>query len=315
MNNRDTIHLVCGCDDNYAPHAATMLRSARDNLEVSQNITAYILHDSGLSQENISNIRRSVNGMEVRSLPVPDELMQGLPTNNFHKACWHRIFIPDLLPAVSRVIYLDSDMVVVDDLTPLWHESLDGHAFGAAINPLYPFQPPYPQNRLGLRDRADYLNSGCLVMDLTRLRSERFSAKIKEYAMAHPQNWWPEQDAISVLYEGRWKKLHPRWNAQNTLFDLPPKKLPFAHTLAIEAIKNPAVVHFIGPRKPWTYLAKHPYKKHYHRYRAQTQWKQWQYTDKTPFNILIRHLPLAVQLKLERLKAKLSTKRYATETQ
>lgn len=299
------ITLVCGCDDNYAPHAAVMLRSAEDKLSSNSRLVVHVLHDEGLSSESFDAIKASVDRAEVYSLPIPASFMQGMPVEQFHRACWHRIFIPDLLPDTQRALYLDTDMVVVDDLSLLWETDLGDFPFGAVTNPLYPFMPFKNIENLGIQDPSDYLNTGCLLLDLEKLRRLGFSKMITAYAKQNPDNRWPEQDAISALFLGRWKKLAPRWNAQNTLFEVPAKQLPFSKQQSSQARKHPAIVHFIGPHKPWTYIAKHPYKERYRHYRAQTAWANWQYPDRTLFNMLIRHLPLEIQLKFERLKARL----------
>lgn len=300
-----TITLVCGCDDNYAPHAATMLKSAEDNLQGRNKLAVYVLHDASLSQENLESLGATLKHTTLNSLRVPEAFMAGMPTDKFHQACWHRIFIPELLPNIKRALYLDADMLVVDDLAALWNTDLEGAPFGAVSNPLYPFMPFSLITRLGITRPEDYLNTGCLLMNLESLRQLKFAATIKSYAKKHPQNGWPEQDAISALYIGQWRKLHPRWNAQNTLFELPDNKLPFTSKDLSEARQKPAIVHFIGPRKPWTYLAKHPYKNQYRHYRNQTAWASWSYNDFSVFNFLIRPLPLALQLKLEKLKTKI----------
>lgn len=306
-NKSNRITIVCGCDDNYAPHAAAMLKSAEENLPSMTHIDIYVLHDQGLTEQNLQRLQATAKRANVNALAVPDSLMKHMPTEKFHRACWHRVFIADLLPNTQRVLYLDTDMIVVDDLTPLWQTDLKGAPFAAVSNPLYPFMPQSKLTELGISDPSDYLNTGCLLMDLNALRALNFSGKITAYAHNHRKNSWPEQDAISALYIGKWLKLHPRWNAQNTLFELPNSKLPYPPQKASEARQQPAIIHFIGPRKPWTYLAKHPYKGLYKHYRSKTPWANWEYPDRTLFNALIRHLPFPIQLKLERLKSKLCT--------
>ena len=55
----------------------------------------------------------SGRGGELTFVGVPDERVDGLPTEGFtRKATWYRIFLPELLPDVDRVLYLDADLIV-----------------------------------------------------------------------------------------------------------------------------------------------------------------------------------------------------------
>ena len=75
---------------------------------------------------------------------------------------------------------------------------------------------------------------------------------------------------MSALIPRRRVHLHPRWNAQSTLFELPLKRLPFTPQEVAEARTRPAVIHYIGPFKPWHYLCKHPLRGLYFEHLRQT---------------------------------------------
>src|SRR5207253_2718503 len=79
---------------------------------------------------------------------------------------------------------------------------------------------------------------------------------------------WPDQDACNVALEGRWLALHPRWNAQNSLWtwgDL--ARGVFGVDVVEEATTAPAILHFEGPSlsKPWHALCRHPWRDEYWR--------------------------------------------------
>lgn len=300
------LHIACGIDDNYAPHAAAMLLSAFDNLP-SGSTRTFVLHDDNLSEESIRNLSKTLGELtHLHLLKITDRMMSGLPTDTFHHACWHRIFLPDLLEDIDKVLYLDADMIIVDDLLPLWETDLEQYLFAAVVNPLYPFMPVHPINSLGLAGPSEYLNTGCLLMDLNKLRETNFTQKIKSYAAKHPDNLWPEQDAISALFPKQWKKLHPRWNVQTTFFDLSPDQLPVPKQQAIEAIESPAIIHFIGPNKPWHYLCKHPFQNKYREWVDKTVWGSSPLEGHTALNSLLRHLPLLWQQRILKFIRKLS---------
>lgn len=292
-----TLELACATDDGYAPHCAAMLRSALDHTD-AEGVRVHLLHGP-LAAGNISRLEGMIRdaGAQFRDVPVPPAMLAGLPDGKFHIACWYRVLLPELCPDLQRVLYLDADMIVLDDLRQLWNTDLKGRPFAAVVNPLYPFNPDRPR-ALGLGGPRDYLNSGVLLMDLAALRASGAVKQLKSYGESHPENPYPEQDALSVVFQDRWLSLPPRWNAQTTLFDLPAAALPFTESESAEARKSPAVVHFIGPLKPWHYLCRHPFRHAYRRLRARTPWPELRLEGRTFKNSLLRPFPLDTQLQL-----------------
>jgi lipopolysaccharide biosynthesis glycosyltransferase len=293
-----TLTLACATDEAFAPHCATMLHSALSHTEPA-GVHVHVLHGPGLTAGTLERLQGMVRqlGAGFGRLPVADASLAGFSASRFNIACWYRVLLPELLPSISRVLYLDADMVVRQDLAPLWETDLRGKLFGAVINPLYPFMPDRSRE-LGLPGPPDYLNSGLLLMDLAAMRRADTVAGIRDYARQHPENPWPEQDALSVTCRGAWLPLHPRWNAQSSLFDLPATQLPLPPAQVEEARRNPAVVHFIGPHKPWHYLCRHPLRHLYAAHRRQTPWPSLELEGRTWRNRLLRPFSLGAQLKI-----------------
>src|SRR5690606_30544895 len=131
-----------------------------------------------------------------------------------------------------------------------------------------------------------------------RMREENLIARLREYAAAHPDNTCPEQDALSVLMRGRWLSLHPRWNAQATLYDLPASQLPHPPDVIKEAVQNPAVIHYNGPFKPWQYLCKHPKGHLYYEHLRATPWPQQPLKKASLAYRMIRPLSLTMQYRV-----------------
>src|SRR5262249_22491076 len=155
-----------------------------------------------------------------------------------------RLLIAELLPrSIRKVLYLDVDILVCDDLTPLLQTDLEGFAFGAVLDLL--------DNRVKAGETIwtkdlprvqYYLNAGVLLMDLERWRAEQISGKALDYLKEHPKTPLSDQDALNVVCDGRWKQLNARWNVIND------------HRTKISSRgtgTGPAILHFAGPLKPW----------------------------------------------------------------
>ena len=159
--------------------------------------------------------------------------------------------------------------------------------------------PPYPKLALGFDDPADYLNSGVLLLNLAQMRVENTAQQLVDYARAHPHQDYPDQDALNVVCRGRWLHLHPRWNAQSTFFQLKDADLPLPATQVHETRAQPALVHYIGPHKPWTYMCRHPLRHLYFEHARQTPWGEPALEGRSLRNALLRPLSLELQSSID----------------
>ncbi len=66
------------------------------------------------------------------------------------KATWYRIFLPDLLPEVDRILFLDADLLALDSLAPLWETDLSEHYLAAVTN-VFQADHLFRPAQLGLR--------------------------------------------------------------------------------------------------------------------------------------------------------------------
>ena len=286
------MRIACIAEGTYVRHTAAMLHSALQHAPSATEV--YVLHSEAMPVDDAAALRSVVEtaGGVLHFVHVAPADARDLPFGYFPRAVWLRIFLPELVPDVDRVLYLDSDLIVVDDLAPLWDVDLNGDLVGAVTNPLYPFMPDH-HVRVGLSDPTDYFNSGVLLMNLLRMRTEGTADQLRHYAITHPGNDYPDQDALNVVCRDRWLKLHPRWNVQTTIFDLAADQLPFPPGAVAEALENPAVVHFIGPFKPWSYMCRHPRRHLYFEHAAATPWGAPKIEDRTPRAFVLRRLPIA----------------------
>jgi len=282
------MHLACIADGGYARHTGAMLHSALAR-SMPMRVAVHVLHETPLGEGDTRNLRTVTDAFDA-SLELhrlPRARVADFPSGYFPRSIWFRALLPELLPAADKVLYLDSDLIVADDLAPLWETDLGDALLGAVVNPFYPFMHFHAPGR-----PEDYFNSGVLLMNLARMRAESTAAKLYDYARTHPSAHYPDQDAYNAVCEGRWLRLHPRWNAQSTFFELRDADLPLPPQQVIEARSRPAIVHFIGPFKPWSYLCRHPLQAKYFEHARKTPWGEPELEGRSLRNAVLRRLPL-----------------------
>ena len=238
-------------DVGYLPHVATMLASAVA-VPHQPPLAVHLLHGGDLDDVALAPLRRRLDaaGGTLRAHVVDPERLEGISDAKFSRTAWYRVLLPELVADAHRVVHLDGDALVLDSLAPLACAELGGKPFAAVENALYPWMPP-AWSRLGLPEGTAYPNSGVMVMDLEALRAADAVDRLLDHGRRHPESTWPEQDALAVVFAGRWQHLDPRWNVQTSVVELPPRMLPWPGSVIAAARREPAIRHFSGPLKPW----------------------------------------------------------------
>lgn len=289
-----TLEIACAVEGDYAYHSAAMLHSVLAN-RAGMPVRIHYLHGPELPPNVPSRLAEMVEreaGCSVSFLSIDDERCEGLPTRGFTgKATWYRIFLPELLPDVDRILCLDVDLIAVDSLTCLWATEVDDVLVAAVTNVLAPMYMERPA-ALGLDPRS-YFNAGVMLLNLKRMRQEGCSEAIRRFAVAHaPELALRDQDALNFVLASNRRTLHPRWNAMNALRVYPWAHYVFSPDQISEARSRPAIRHFEGPgpNKPWHYRCDQTAQKLYAAHRQETPWPVVRLEGRTPRNVTRRQL-------------------------
>jgi lipopolysaccharide biosynthesis glycosyltransferase len=298
-------------DRGYLPWAGTLVESLLRH-HPRGALRLVVVHDGSLQTADCDRLRRAAAGRPagLEFHAVEASRLRPLPTtSDFGPVVWLRLLLPELLAGEPRVLYLDADTFACGPLGDLWTEPLDGRPLAAVPNVVEPGTRAHLA-RLGFDYPGGVLNSGVLLMDLDRMREEGAVEEMFSYAVAERDRLlWPDQDVLNAVFRRRWKVLHPRWNAQNSLWSWPAwsEEVHGAHAVA-EARSDPRIRHFEGPSlaKPWHYLCPFPGRDEYRRTLAATPWAGTSLVDRTSATRLISRLPsqrwIGAYLRLQALR-------------
>lgn len=235
-----TIHVACAARGAYVEHSLALVRSIAEN-----GGYVHYLHAADFAEH--AAVTRAARGA-ADFHAVDEARVADLPVRDyFTSAMWFRLLLPELVGA-ERVLYLDADTLVMDDLDELWATDLGGALAGAVANVWQP-DHVFHAGDLGIAPE-DYFNSGVLLLDLERMRGEDTMAEVHRVALERAGlRGWPDQDALNLVLAGRWHALDPRWNTMNASWA---SHAPDTPELAA-ARERPGIRHFEGPEanKPW----------------------------------------------------------------
>ncbi|XP_008811042.1 hexosyltransferase GAUT11-like [Phoenix dactylifera] len=182
-----------------------------------------------------------------------------------------RFYIPQIHPLLEKVVFLDDDVVVQKDLTPLFSVELHGNVIGAVETCLESFHRFYkylnfsnPLISSTFDPQACGWAFGMNIFDLIAWKKANVTAKY---------HYWQEQNADQMLWKtgilppgllafyGLVEPLDRRWHVLGLGYDL---------DIDDRLIESAAVVHYNGNLKPWLKLAISRYKHLWNRYANST---------------------------------------------
>jgi lipopolysaccharide biosynthesis glycosyltransferase len=282
------VHLLLCTNALYLQHAAVCLTSLLANnpdLFFDIVIVARVTEELDEDKLRRSLVRFPNHLLSFRKfIPPAGRLLPLNPRAHYTLDNWTRLWVEEFFADdIGRVLYLDSDIVVVGSVASLWRTDLQGALLGAVDIP----GSDRGVAHLGLCAEDGYFNSGVLLIDLEQWRRTRALDTALAYVEANPDLMTRDvdQEALNACFHGRRKRLQYKWNAI-WLFFSESLSLPLERA-EIEFVRREArVIHFNGSSKPWSYFCDHPRKAEYEKYLRMTEWRDFVPEDRTVMNRL-----------------------------
>jgi hypothetical protein len=162
---------------------------------------------------------------------------------NFKYSVYFRLLIPSLIKR-ERVIYLDTDIYVNDDLSELFNSDLQGKEIGVIQDEFVDSPEDEEKNLFDLRG-GPYFNSGVIVWDLTKADKKNFFKKCAEaFAPNEYRIRFGDQCLLNIVMDERKTLLSNKWNKQIHLRDLSLEELQ-------SITEKKGLFHFCSTPKPW----------------------------------------------------------------
>jgi lipopolysaccharide biosynthesis glycosyltransferase len=259
----EPFHIAFGINEAFSDQLRVLCASLFAHHEKG-SLCLHILH-AGLSpyQEAHLKAQAQAHQSSCHFHYIPHSRVKELPVKkNFPSSVqYHRLFISEFIPAgISKVLYLDTDIIVCRSLAPLMNEDLNGCIVGAIED----LDVKDSLKRLTLPPDSGYFNSGVLLIDLPLWISNNVPARVKSFLCGDRDRSiiikYPDQDALNTVLNGTRHAIPLPWNTYACYRWFQPHELSPAQQAAIQ---NPGLIHFIGPEKPWLPNFASPYQKQY----------------------------------------------------
>mgnify|MGYP003478322048 FL=1 len=248
MVNRE-IPIFFTIDDSYAPFLAVALNSAIKNSDPQRNYKAIVLYQD-LGADNISRLQSlQTENFKIELMPIranmealDDRMSNRLRCDYFTLTIYFRLFIPSMFPQYDKGIYIDSDVVLTDDIAKLFDIDIGENYIGACNDLSIVDIPPlvaYTEKAVGVNAK-EYINSGVLLMNLKKMRDDdlegHFLALLNKY---HFDSIAPDQDYLNAMCNGKIYYLEEKWDT------MPNDAKPM--------LTETSLIHYNLFSKPWCY--------------------------------------------------------------
>ncbi|MGQ7386185.1 glycosyltransferase family 8 protein [Streptococcus suis] len=281
------MNILFTLNEAFVPQVAACMGSIMRTLNEGDACHFYLFSD-GISQQNKEKLHQFVTDEGNKLTIVELENLESyfdfqVDTNGWASVVLARLLVDKLLPKeVDRIIYLDGDTLVLENIRELWEVDLEGKVLGMC---------PEPTAATERKESLDlginmYHNSGVLLIDLKQWRMREIGKKIFNYYRVNDGRLFaPDQDALNGALKEEIKTLSITYNYFN-IFDVYPyrtlEKLSRPSTFIskeefVEIRKQPRIVHYLGEERPWRIGNKHRFREVYVSALNQTPWRGTQF--------------------------------------
>lgn len=248
IKNEKQLIIALAADLNYETQLTTLIKSiCYQHKKFNIKIKIYLLHKTFPNEwfVIINEKLKKINA-EIISFKIDLDLSSYKTLPHITEATFYRLFIP-YIPE-ERVIYLDSDIIVNNNLLDLMEISFNNKSL-LAVEDFYlnNIDNSYAKKLNVL----PYFNAGVLVFNVPLWKKESLLNNILNELKKENNNFiYADQDLLNLYLHNHWKKIDCQYNLQiGTLFNLHKQKNKIKPK---KWLKNkPIIIHYTGLNKPW----------------------------------------------------------------
>ena len=251
------VYIAINIDEKYIYPAIVFLTSLLDNRAKTTFYYLNVLTNGKLGKNATNKINYVVdkfgnNFVKIIYHNLGDDFKDA---TEWHLPSYYKIALPSLLPNVDRIIFIDSDMINLEDLTEMYNFKLKEKIYFAGIL-------DYIDHLTQLRDFGlssdKYINSGLLIMNLKAMREDSIEIKLREFISNHTLIF-QDQTAINCVCRNTTQGLPYKYNmfAFQDFYKLEElnNQQSFQYRYSENQLKKffdePTNFHYVDLDKPW----------------------------------------------------------------
>lgn len=275
------IPIVFATNNNYAPYMSVAIQSLIENIKEKEKEYCIFIFYSELEQRYIDIIKEfSKDNVEISFINVNAKIeseTKGLYSRaHYSKEMYYRILIPDLFRMFEKVVYLDCDIILKEDVYKLYMIDIGENILGGVVNASSDKMGKYIQNQLKI-PVAQYINSGILLFNCEEFRNQYIKERCFSLIKNKKDYVCPDQDILNIACKEKIYYLSTSWNFQwykNILENGRDETIQLVPEVIDDynrAVNTHYILHFTSGIKAWN----SPDRKNAYLF--------WEYAQKNPF--------------------------------
>src|SRR5690554_3162486 len=246
---KETIAIASASNEKYFPGLLATLSSILVNGNRNYSYNFYVI-DGGLEENSkrfLETTVKSISDEVTIDFFIPDlSIFDHLPKLFFGSALpYARLLLPDLL-IEEKVIYVDSDILFMKDISELWNLDLGSNIAAAALDTaIKTLDKEFPDfSKFDLNPQSPFFNSGVMVLDLVAFRKYQIHIRTLKLRSEYPDYFsFHDQSPLNVTLFEKFLLLNQEWNFQIRNVDVIED---YTRMLTV-----PLNYHFSTSFKPW----------------------------------------------------------------
>lgn len=305
--------IVYASDDAFAPILGVSIESLlENNLNAEINITILCTSISKINKDKIKKIchKYESNVRFINIVNIEEKFNLNLNKDRGSISQYARLMISEAFSSeTKRVLYLDSDTLIVDDLSELWDLDLGNNIVGVLKDA---FSEYYRQN-INLKNDNLMFNSGVMLIDLEKWREYKIEDKLINVILEKKgQIQQGDQGVLNEVLSHYAMPFAPKFNMVSIFYDLTYKQIEnyrrpvnfYTESEINESKKNPVILHYTSSfytLRPWQMktISKDDYRYKWEIIRKKTLWsKDDIYNKVSSLKKILCKLPLSLLIKI-----------------
>ncbi|HKM34458.1 MAG TPA: glycosyltransferase [Lachnospiraceae bacterium] len=244
MNRNEGIPVFFACDNKFVNYTMVAIKSLIENASREYQYKIHILHTDISSERMEKVLHLSAENFNIDFVDVTEYLIsveKKLPIRDYYTSTtYYRFFISEMFEDYEKAIYLDSDMIILGDISELYNQDLGNNLIGAVpdqvILQVDTFSE-YVEKVLGL-DHNLYFNAGMMLINCKLFR--KYNVLVRFLELLHTYHFVvaQDQDYLNIICKNRVLLLGPEWNTE-----------VFGQIPCVE--KDICIMHYNMASKPW----------------------------------------------------------------
>ncbi|GMI81804.1 galacturonosyltransferase-like 3 [Hibiscus trionum] len=264
IHNPSIIHIAMTLDTAYLRGSVAGVYSVLHHATCPENIVFHFITTHSHGSKLTRAITTTFPYLNFHVYYFNTNLVKGKISSSIRRALdqplnYARMFLADLLPAgVRRIIYFDSDLIVVDDVVNLWSINLGGHVLGAPeychanftsyFTSKFWSNPVFTASLKGRSRDPCYFNTGVMVIDLWKWREGKYTEKLEKWMRIQKRYRIYELGSLPpflLVFAGDVEGMEHRWNQHGLGGDNLEGLCRALHPGPV------SLLHWSGKGKPW----------------------------------------------------------------